>query len=82
MGHARAFFQLPERLHILSDGQAKWLRAVWILLFGLAVDTPAEAKSFNTIAFDPLNPKYAYVFTKYFKYLDTPVKTAQVPPGQ
>ena len=45
-------------------------------------DARPQAKSFNTIAFDPLNPKYAYVFTKYFKYLDTPTKTGQVPPGQ
>jgi len=52
------------------------------LLFGLAIDNPAAAKSFDTIAFNPLDPKYAYVYTKYFKYLDTPVKTAQVPPGQ
>jgi hypothetical protein len=52
------------------------------LLFGLALDDPPKAKSFNTIAFSPLDPKYSYVFNKYFKYLDTPVKTAQVPPGQ
>ena len=52
------------------------------LLYGLVIDTPAEAKSFNTIAFDPLNPKYAYVYTKYFKYLDTPLATNQAAPGQ
>jgi ABC-type sugar transport system substrate-binding protein len=52
------------------------------LLFGLAIDDPPKAKSFNTIAFNPLDPKYSYVYTKYFKYLDTPVKTAQVPAGQ
>lgn len=52
------------------------------LIFGEAIDTPAAAKSFNTITFNPLNPKYAYVFKKYFKYLDTPVKTAHVPHGQ
>ena len=52
------------------------------LLFGEALDTPAKAGSFNTIAFDPTNPKYAYVFTKYNKYLDTPVGTGKVPPGQ
>ena len=52
------------------------------LLFGESLDTPAKAASFNTIAFDPTNPKYAYVFTKYNKYLNTPVGTDQVPPGQ
>jgi ABC-type sugar transport system substrate-binding protein len=52
------------------------------LILGLTITTPAQAKSFGTITFDPLNPKYAYVFNKYFKYLDTPTKTAQVPPGQ
>jgi ABC-type sugar transport system substrate-binding protein len=52
------------------------------LIYGLTIVTAAEAKSFDKITFDPLNPKYAYVFTKYFKYLSTPVGTAQVPPGQ
>jgi ABC-type sugar transport system substrate-binding protein len=52
------------------------------LIFGLTITTPAEANSFDKITFDPLNPKYAYVFTKYFKYLDTPTATGQVPPGQ
>jgi len=52
------------------------------LIFGLTITTAAEAKSFDTITFDPLNPKYAYVFTKYFRYLSTPTGTAQVPPGQ
>jgi ABC-type sugar transport system substrate-binding protein len=52
------------------------------LLFGEALDTPAKAASFNTIAFDPLNPKYSYVFTKYNKYLDVSVGTDQVPAGQ
>jgi len=52
------------------------------LLFGESLDTPAKAASFNTIAFNPTDPKYAYVFTKYNKYLDTPVGTDQVPPGQ
>jgi ABC-type sugar transport system substrate-binding protein len=52
------------------------------LIYGLTIVTPKQAKSFDTITFDPLNPKYSYVFNKYFKYLDTPVKTAQVPPGQ
>jgi ABC-type sugar transport system substrate-binding protein len=52
------------------------------LLFGLTIVTPEQAKSFNKIAFDPLNPKYAYVFTKYFKYLSTPTATGKVPPGQ
>jgi ABC-type sugar transport system substrate-binding protein len=52
------------------------------LIYGITITTPTQANSFNTISFDPLNPKYAYVFTKYFKYLNTPVGTAQVPPGQ
>jgi ABC-type sugar transport system substrate-binding protein len=52
------------------------------LLYGEALDTPAKAGSFNKIAFDPLNPKYSYVFTKYNKYLDIAVGTDQVPPGQ
>jgi hypothetical protein len=52
------------------------------LLLGEAIVTPAQATSFNKIAFDPLNPKYADVYTKYFTYLDTPMKTGQVPPGQ
>src|SRR4051795_13745280 len=52
------------------------------LLFGLTIVTPEQAKSFNKIAFDPLNPKYAYVFSKYFKYLSTPTATGKVPPGQ
>ena len=52
------------------------------LLFGLTIRHARQAKSFNTIAFDPLNPKYAYVYKKYFKYLNTPTKTGQVPPGQ
>jgi ABC-type sugar transport system substrate-binding protein len=52
------------------------------LLFGNSLDTPAKAASFNTIAFDPLNPKYSYVLTQFNKYLDVAVGTAQVPPGQ
>jgi hypothetical protein len=52
------------------------------LLFGESLDTPAKAGSFNKIAFDPLNPKYSYVFTRYNKYLNVAVGTAQVPPGQ
>jgi hypothetical protein len=52
------------------------------LILGLTITTPEQAKSFDSITFDPLNPKNAYVFTKYFKYLNVPVKTAQVPPGQ
>jgi len=52
------------------------------LIYGLTIVTPEQAKSFDKITFDPLNPKYKYVFDRYFKYLDTPVKTAQVPPGQ
>jgi ABC-type sugar transport system substrate-binding protein len=52
------------------------------LLTGLAITTPKQAKSFNTVAYNPLDPKNAYVFTRYFKYLDTPVGTGQVPPGQ
>jgi ABC-type sugar transport system substrate-binding protein len=52
------------------------------LLLGEAIVTPAQATSFNKIAFDPLNPKYSDVYTKYFTYLDTPMKSGQVPPGQ
>jgi ABC-type sugar transport system substrate-binding protein len=52
------------------------------LIYGLTITTPSQATSFDKITFDPLNPKYAYVFTKYFKYLSTPIGTAQVPPGQ
>jgi ABC-type sugar transport system substrate-binding protein len=52
------------------------------LIFGLTITTPEEANSFDKITFDPLNPKYAYVFTKYFKYLSTATATGQVPPGQ
>ena len=52
------------------------------LIYGLTIVTAQQAKSFDKITFDPLNPKYAYVFKKYFKYLDTPIGTAQVPPGQ
>jgi len=52
------------------------------LILGQAITTPAQAKSFDSIAYDALNPKYAYVYTKYFKYLNTPTKTGQVPPGQ
>jgi ABC-type sugar transport system substrate-binding protein len=52
------------------------------LIFGETIDTPAAAKSFTTITFNPLEPSYNYVFKKYFKYENVPVKTAQVPPGQ
>jgi ABC-type sugar transport system substrate-binding protein len=52
------------------------------LLLGEAITTPAQATNFDKVAFDPLNPANADVYTKYFTYLDTPVSTAQVPPGQ
>ena len=52
------------------------------LLLGESLDTPAKASAFTTIAFNPTDPKYKFVFTKYNKYLDTPVDTGQVPPGQ
>jgi len=52
------------------------------LIYGETITTAAQAKSFDTIAYDPLNPKYAYVYSKYFKYLDVAVGTAQTPPGQ
>jgi ABC-type sugar transport system substrate-binding protein len=52
------------------------------LLLGEAIVTAAQANSFDKVAFDPLNPANASVYTKYFKYLDTPMKTGQVPPGQ
>jgi ABC-type sugar transport system substrate-binding protein len=52
------------------------------LLLGEAIVTAAQANSFDKVAFDPLNPANSSVYTKYFKYLDTPMKTGQVPPGQ
>jgi ABC-type sugar transport system substrate-binding protein len=52
------------------------------LIYGETITTAAQAKSFDTIAFNPLNPKYAYVYKKYFKYLDAVVGTGQTPPGQ
>jgi ABC-type sugar transport system substrate-binding protein len=52
------------------------------LLLGEAIVTPTEATSFDKIAFDPLNPAYSYVYTKYFKYLPNAMGTGQVPPGQ
>ena len=52
------------------------------LIYGLTLTTPEEAKSFDTIAYDPLNPKYAYIYKQAFHYLNTPTKTGQVPPGQ
>jgi ABC-type sugar transport system substrate-binding protein len=52
------------------------------LLLGEAITTAAQATNFDKVAFDPLNPANADVYTKYFTYLDTPVSTAQVPPGQ
>ena len=53
------------------------------LINGITITTKEQAKTFDTIALlDPLNPKYSYVFTKYFKYLNTPTATGQVPPGQ
>jgi ABC-type sugar transport system substrate-binding protein len=52
------------------------------LLLGEAIVTPTQAKSFSKIAFNPLNPKYASVYTSYFKYLNTKMGTGQVPPGQ
>ena len=41
MAYAKAFIQPPARLRALPDRWAKWLRAVWILLFGLSVVTVA-----------------------------------------
>ena len=52
------------------------------LIFGETITTPSQATSFEKISFDPLNPQNAYIYTKYFKYLSTPVGTAEVPPGQ
>lgn len=39
MAYAKAFVQPPFRLRALPDRWAKWLRAVWILLFGLSIVT-------------------------------------------
>ena len=41
MAYAKAFIHPPARLRALPDRWAKWLRAAWILLFGLAVVTVA-----------------------------------------
>jgi ABC-type sugar transport system substrate-binding protein len=49
------------------------------LILGEAITTPAEAKAFNSVAYDPLNPKYAYVMTKYFTTSNTALKTDQIP---
>ncbi|MDX6597622.1 MAG: ribose transport system substrate-binding protein [Gaiellales bacterium] len=51
------------------------------MIYGLTITTPEQANSFGKITFDPLNPKYAYVFTKYFKYLDVKAVTGKVPAG-
>jgi ABC-type sugar transport system substrate-binding protein len=75
---ASMVLMLKDAMKKFAGGSIKPTR----LIFGLTIDTPEKAKSFDTITFNPTDPKYAYVFTKYFKYLDTPVKTAQVPPGQ
>ena len=39
MGFVKALLQWPMRLRTLSDRSAKWLRALWFLLFGLSVLT-------------------------------------------
>jgi len=52
------------------------------LIFGQTIDTPSKAQNFSKITFNPLEPTYNYVFKRYFKYENNPVKTAQVPPGQ
>lgn len=52
------------------------------LILGVPVTEPSEAKSIETIVFKPLDPKNAYVYTKYFKYLDVTLKTGETPPGQ
>ena len=75
---ASAILCVKDILTAVSGKKIKPVR----LLFGEALDTPAKAASFNTIAFNPTNPKYAYVYTRYNKYLYTPVGTGQVPPGQ
>jgi ABC-type sugar transport system substrate-binding protein len=49
------------------------------LILGEAIHTPEQANSFNKIAYDPLNPKYAYVMTKYFTNVNTALKTDQIP---
>ena len=49
------------------------------LILGEAIHTPEQANSFNEIAYNPLNPKYAYVMTKYFTNVNTALKTDQIP---
>ena len=39
MGFVKALLRPPMRLRTLSDRSAKWLRALWFLLFGLSVLT-------------------------------------------
>jgi hypothetical protein len=39
MPHAKALIRLPLRLRALPDGWAKWLRAIWAVLFALAIVT-------------------------------------------
>jgi len=41
MASAKALFQPPTRLRALPDHWAKWVRAIWIGLFGLSVATVA-----------------------------------------
>lgn len=41
MAFAKALFQPPTRLRTLPDRWAKWLRPLWMILFGLAVLTVA-----------------------------------------
>jgi len=70
---------------MIADGMAAHAgKAIYPtrLIYGLTLTTPEEAKSFDTIAYDPLNPKYAYIYKQAFHYLNTPTKTGQVPPGQ
>jgi ABC-type sugar transport system substrate-binding protein len=79
-----AFFPASMDL-MLKDGLAK-LAGQEIkptrLILGVTITTPEQASGFKDMTFKPLDPSNADVFTKYFKYLDTPVGTAEVPEGQ
>jgi ABC-type sugar transport system substrate-binding protein len=69
---------LKDGLAKLAGGEIQPTR----LILGLTITKPEQASSFKGMSFKPLDPANEEVFTKYFKYLDTPVGTAEVPEGQ
>jgi ABC-type sugar transport system substrate-binding protein len=79
-----AFFP-ASMVMMLKDGLAK-LDGKEIkptrLILGLTITTSEQATSFKDMTFNPLDPANAEVFTKYFKYLDEAIGTAEVPEGQ